>query len=65
MVMKNLTIAQNQNTLCYVTIRGGGYQPWIHTLKLGDNVYLQQTTPIILDVTLRCVILYVQNVLVF
>jgi hypothetical protein len=41
MVMKNLTIAQNQNTLCYVTIRGGGYQPWIHTLKLGDNVYLQ------------------------
>jgi hypothetical protein len=35
MVMKILTIAQNQNTLCYGTIHGGGYQPWIHKFKLG------------------------------
>jgi hypothetical protein len=48
---ENLVIAQHsRDTLRYVTIRGGGYWPLIHRFHVGDYVYLQQTTPMTLDV---------------
>jgi len=42
---------------------GGGYQPWVWRFEPKDYVYLQQTTPTTLDVTIRHVILHVQKVL--
>jgi hypothetical protein len=40
MVMENLAIVQYWNTLHYVTIQGGSYQPWIHGFELEKCVYL-------------------------
>jgi hypothetical protein len=40
MVMKNLVIVQHRNTLCYATIHGGGYRPWIQRFEQGNYVYL-------------------------
>jgi hypothetical protein len=65
MVMENLAIAQHQDTLHYVTICGGGYQPKIQRFEQGDYVYLQQTTLTTLDVTIKHVILRVWKVLPF
>jgi len=48
---ENLAIAQHRDTLRYAIIWGGGYQPSIRRFHVGDYVYLQQTTPITLDVT--------------
>jgi hypothetical protein len=56
---ENLAIAQHRDTLWCVTIRGGGYRPSIHRLHVGDYVYLQQTTPMMLDVMASCTILQV------
>jgi len=59
MTMENLTIVQHQNTLCYATIQGGDYWLGVQKIELGDYVYLYQTTSIMLDVIVICVILHV------
>ncbi len=59
MTMENLTIVQHQNTLCYATIQGGDYWLGVQKFELGDYVYLYQTTSIMLDVIVICVILHV------
>ncbi len=63
MIMENLAIAQHQNTMRYAIVFGGGYRPWVWRFEPKDYVYLQQTTPTTLDVTMRHVILHVQKVL--
>jgi hypothetical protein len=62
MTLKNLKIAQHQNTFCYATIHGGGYQPHIRRFEQGDYVYLQQTASTTLNVTIKHVILCVLKV---
>jgi hypothetical protein len=51
MALENLSIAQHHDTLRYATIRGSGYRPQVRRFRLGDYVYLQQTAPTTLDVT--------------
>jgi hypothetical protein len=63
MALENLSIAQHRDTLRYATIRGGGYRPQVHRFQPGDYVYLQQTAPTTLDVTVGRVILRVREVL--
>jgi hypothetical protein len=41
MAMENLAIAQHQNTLHYVIICGGGYQPLVQRFEPRNYVYLQ------------------------
>ncbi len=60
---ENLAIAQHRDTLRYAIIRGGGYRPSIRRFHVGDYVYLQQTAPTTLDVTIGRTILRVRNVL--
>jgi hypothetical protein len=62
---ENLAIAQHRDTLRYAIIRGGGYRPSIRRFHVGDYVYLQQTTPTTLDVTMGRTILRVREVLAF
>lgn len=59
--MDNLVIIQNQNTLCYVPIWGGGYLVRIYRFKLGDYIYSQQITFIMLDVNVAHVILLLEG----
>ncbi len=54
---ENLAIAQRSDTLQYATIQGGNYQPSIRRFHVGDYVYLQQTAPTMLDVTIGRTIL--------
>ncbi len=54
---ENLAIVQHKDTLRYATIEGGGYRPLIHRFHVGDYVYLQQTTPMTLDITTSRIIL--------
>jgi hypothetical protein len=61
--MENLAILQHQNTLCYAIIHGSAYWPQVWRFEQRDYIYLQQTTPTILDVIGRRVILHVQKVL--
>jgi hypothetical protein len=63
MALENLSIAQHRDTLRYVTIRGGGYRPQVRRFQPGDYVYLQQTAPTTLDVTMGRIILQVREVL--
>ena len=63
MALENLTISQHQDTLRYATIRGGGYCPRVRCYESGDYVYLQQTTPMTLDVIASRIILRVQAIL--
>jgi hypothetical protein len=63
MALENLSIAQHRDTLQYATIRGGGYRPQVHRFHPRDYVYLQQTTPITLDVIAGRIILRVREVL--
>ena len=56
MAFENLTIAQHRDRLRYATIRGGGYCPRVQRYNLRVYVYLQQTSPTILDVTARRII---------
>jgi hypothetical protein len=51
MALENLSIAQHRDTLRYATIRGGGYRPQVRQFQPGDYVYLEQTAPTTLDVT--------------
>jgi hypothetical protein len=60
---ENLAIAQHRDTLRYATIRGRGYQPSIRRFHVGDYVYLQQTAPTTLDVTIGHTIFRVRKVL--
>jgi hypothetical protein len=60
---ENLAIAQHRDTLRYAIIRGGGYRPSIRRFHVGDYVYLQQTAPTTLDVTIGHTILRVREVL--
>ncbi len=60
---ENLAIAQHRDTLRYAIIRGGGYRRLIRRFHV-DCVYLQQTTPMTLDVTASRTILRMQKVLV-
>jgi hypothetical protein len=62
---ENLAIAQHKDTLQYAIIRGGGYQPLICRFHVGDYVYLQQTAPTTLDVTVGHTILRMREVLAF
>jgi hypothetical protein len=62
---ENLAIAQHEDTLRYATIRGGGYRPSIRRFHVGDYVYLQQTSPTMLDVTAGRTILRMRKVLAF
>ncbi len=59
---ENLAIAQHKDPLWYATIRGGGYRPLIHRFHVGDYVYLQQITPMTLDVIAGRTILRVREV---
>jgi hypothetical protein len=59
--MDNLVIIQNQYTLCYVPIWRGGYLVRVCRFKLGDYVYLQQITFIMLDVNVGHVILLLEG----
>ena len=52
MTFYNLAIVQHCHTLRYTTIRGRGYQPRLQKLMPGDYVYLQQTAPTTLDVSI-------------
>jgi hypothetical protein len=63
MVLENLSIAQHRDTLCYATIRGGGYRPQVRRFQPRDYVYLQQIAPTTLDVTVGRIILRVREVL--
>jgi hypothetical protein len=63
MIMKNLAIVQHQNTWCYATIQGGDYWLGVQKFELKNYVHLYQTTSIMLDVIVRCVILHVWKVL--
>jgi hypothetical protein len=63
MALENLSIAQHRDTLWYATIRGGGYRPQVRWFQPGDYVYLQQTAPTTLDVTVERIILRVREVL--
>jgi hypothetical protein len=63
MVMENLIITQYRNTFQYANVWEGSYQPQVHRFKLGDYVYLQHSTPTMLDVIVRRAILHVQKVL--
>jgi hypothetical protein len=56
---KNLAIAQHRDILRYAIIQGEGYRPSIRTFHVGDYVYLQQTAPTTLDVTVGRTILQV------
>jgi hypothetical protein len=56
--MEKLGIVQHWHMLCYATIQGGGYWPWVYRFELWDYVYLQQTTSTMLDVIMRCVIYF-------
>jgi hypothetical protein len=47
--MKNLSIAQHQNTLQYADTRGGNYKPKVRQFDVGEFVYLQQKRNDILD----------------
>jgi hypothetical protein len=38
--MKNLAIAQHQDTLCYATICGGGYRSQIQRFERRNYVYM-------------------------
>jgi hypothetical protein len=40
MAMKNLSIAQHQDTLWYAHTRGGSYKPKVRQFNVGDFVYL-------------------------
>ncbi|CAM6093577.1 unnamed protein product [Calypogeia fissa] len=60
---ENLAIAQHRDTLRYATIWGGGYRPSVRRFYVGDYVYLQQTAPTTLDVTVGRTILWVREVL--
>ncbi len=51
MVMENLTIIQHWYTLCYAVIQGNGHRLWVCRFKL-KIIYLQQTSPIMLNVTM-------------
>jgi hypothetical protein len=62
-MFENLAIVQHRDTLRYAIIQGGGYQPSIHRFHVGDYVYLQQTTPTMLDVTAGRTILRMRKVL--
>jgi len=63
MTVENLAIAQHQDIMHYAIVLGGGYRPWVWRFEPKDCVYLQQTTPTTLDVTIRHVILHVRKVL--
>jgi hypothetical protein len=63
MVLKNLSIAQHRDTLRYATIREGSYRPQVRRFQPSDYVYLQQTVPTTLDVTVGRIILRVCEVL--
>jgi hypothetical protein len=65
MAMEKFAIALHRDSLCYATICGGGYQPYIRRFEQGDYVYLQHITLTILDVIVGCVILCVWKVLPF
>jgi hypothetical protein len=57
MVLENLSIAHHRDTLWYATIQGGGYRPQVRQFRPWDYVYLQQTAPTTLDVTVGRIIL--------
>jgi hypothetical protein len=59
MATEYLAIAQHQNRLCYTIICEGDYLLEIYIFKSIDYVYMQQTTPTILNVTIRHVIFLV------
>ena len=63
MAFDNLAIAQHCDTLRYATTRRGGYQFQLQRFAPGDYVYLQQTAPTTLNVTVSQVILRVKKVL--
>ncbi len=41
MAMKNLSIAQHQDTFPYAHTQGGNYKPKVKQFDVGDFVYLQ------------------------
>ncbi len=65
MAMENLIITQYWDTFQYANVWEGSYQLQVCRFKLGDYVYLQHSTPTMLDVIVRCVILHLEKVLPF
>jgi hypothetical protein len=53
----------HREMLCHAIIWEHGYQPWVCKFQLGNYVYLQKPTPIMLDMTIGHVILHVRKVL--
>jgi hypothetical protein len=62
MVMKNLSIAQHQNTLRYAHTQGGNYKPKVKQCDIGDFVYLQWQPNDILDIFSGCTILRIKAI---
>ena len=63
MAMENLSIAQHCDTLCYASIRSGGYRPQLRRFRQGDFDYLQREAPTTVDVRAGRTILQVKEVL--
>ncbi|CAM6017092.1 unnamed protein product, partial [Sphagnum balticum] len=59
---RTLATVQHMDTLRYAIIRGGSYRPSIRRFHVGDNVYLQQTTSMTLDVMAGRTILRMREV---
>jgi hypothetical protein len=62
MAMKNLSIAQHQDTLRYTHIGGGSYKPKVRQFDVGDFVYLQQQPNDILDTSFDHIILRIKAI---
>lgn len=63
MAIENLSIAQHGDTLLYICICSGAYQPQLPRFSEGDYVYMQCEVPTILDVNVGYTILRVKDVL--
>jgi hypothetical protein len=60
---ENLAISWHHDTLRYAIIQRNDYSHWVHRFKLGEYVYLQWITLIMLDVIMGHVILHLWKLL--
>ena len=63
MAFDNLVVVQHYDTLRFATIRIRRNCPHLQRFALGDYVYLQQTSLVILDVLSSRIILKIKNIL--
>jgi hypothetical protein len=62
MAMKNLSIAQHQDTLRYAHTRGGSYKPKVRQFDVSDFVYFQWQPNDTLDIFFDCIILRIKAI---